>query len=158
MIRICVRRRWTLTPLIALTLSGCVASAAGAPFEGIRPSGPNGYRVVLYRPDAFTNKAAYPTVFVDDVEKGTLRNGGFLELDLAPGAHKIRLERRMTWSGAQVLEVSLENGTTAFYRIGSAVTDIRALGPAIAVTKEISIQRVTNDLALSDLKTLKASQ
>jgi hypothetical protein len=147
-----------LPMLVGIGVLGCAASASGPGYPGVRPVTTEGYRIVIYRPSTFVNKAAYPNVYVDGELKGTLRNGGYLELDVPPGAHKIKLQRRMTWDGSQEFDVVADSKTTVFYRLGSRLVGVSGVGSSVFVTKGLSLTAAEAELALAELKLLKASQ
>jgi hypothetical protein len=145
----------------AVTLVSCASGASGPEFSTIAPmqaSMPSSFRLVVYRPKEVTNKYAYPILYVDGVERGALRAAGFVDFQVDTGVHTIKLTRRMSWDGTQEFKVSGMAGSTVYYRVGSAVTNIRSVGTAIAVSKEISITRVEDSFAVTELKGLRRSE
>jgi hypothetical protein len=55
------------------------------------------------------------TIEVDGVDRGTIKAGGTLLLEVPAGAHVVRA--RIDWSGSRHLNINTEPGQTAYVRI-----------------------------------------
>lgn len=72
--------------LFLFILGGC--AAPGPVFEPLAMN-ENTSTVYIYRPSKFAGGGTYPHVYLNGIEQGPLRNGGYLAFHIDPGIHKI---------------------------------------------------------------------
>jgi len=148
-----------LTFISPSLLSGCAAT--GQNFSGFQSQSDNSAVIVIYRPDLFRAGGQSVIVSVDSKEVGILRNAGWLSVPTTQGEHSIKLDERFRlWQKETVLKVEtkqsesialrvLPGGMTGLYPIPSG--PVMTFGPW-------TIQQVSNEVALTELKSLKESK
>lgn len=79
-------------------LQGCSTMATGPQFA-VSASPPEGKaEIYVYRPDQEYAKAAAPDLTIDGAKVGTIQNGGYMMLNVAPGQHTIDIPYNFwTW-------------------------------------------------------------
>jgi hypothetical protein len=112
--------------------------------------------VVIYRPSFSQGSASSLRVTVDDVEYGSLKNGGWLSLAVPPGQRLIKVIQFDIFDRVSSVSVSAEQGKTVFVRVlpGS----FRVVAPAVPVIGSRPVEVVPEEDALKDLSTLKESR
>jgi hypothetical protein len=98
-------RNATLVAVIALSgavASGCAESASGPVFSGEAILQPNATHLYIFRDHVtYLAQAPYisrPPVVIDGRVIGTLPNGGYLAVTLAPGQHQITIGSGRYWT------------------------------------------------------------
>jgi hypothetical protein len=98
---------------IALIVAGCAHS--GPRFELRQAQDKDAAVVYLYRVSQFTASALHPDVILDGAPWGTIDNGGYARLELAPGRHKLEVKARKDLNHG-VAWLELESGREYFLK------------------------------------------
>ena len=119
--------------LLFLLLIGCVAT--GTRFNesiAINSENNNVATVILYRPTDWFGIGVSPTIYIDDIKKGTLSNGGFASIDLPLGTHTFSAKWNFLTRpfGTTDTEISLElkENRAYFLRFGIIDRDFMIIG------------------------------
>lgn len=140
-------------------LSGCAAT--GQSFSGFQITPENSAVIVVYRPDLFRAGGQSVRVTVDNKEVGVLKNAGWLSIPTTHGAHAVTLDERFTlWQKSTVLKVESQPGESITLRVlPGGITGLYPMpsGPVMTFGPW-TIQQVSNEVALIELKNLKESQ
>lgn len=74
-------------------------------------------KIVIKRSSEFRNKARKIPVYINDVQKTMIADGGIEEIELAAGTYKV--QAKIDWCGSPALEVSIAENETRFLRLSS---------------------------------------
>lgn len=72
---------------VSLILAAC--GATGKPFSALEAPSEGQSRLYIYRPAAFTGSAMNYDVYAGEQRLGSIRNGGYISKELAPGDYEI---------------------------------------------------------------------
>lgn len=154
----------TYLKLLGLILSlslftGCAAT--GQSFSGFQSISDKSAVIVIYRPDLFRAGGQSVKVSVDNKEVGVLRNAGWLSFPTTDGEHSITLDERFRlWQKGTVLKVEAKQGEQIALRVlPGGMTGIFPMpsGP-VTTFGPWTIQQVSTEVALAELKSLKESK
>ncbi len=106
---------------LSILIAGCASSLkpSGGSYSENKPASDQA-KLILYRTGGAMLKMETPIVLVDGKEIGTLPDGGFLEIDTAPGVHafEIRKYGEAAWRfKPHNFKVSMQGGTTQFIEL-----------------------------------------
>lgn len=123
--------------LLLLLVAGCAAN--GPRYNNDVNASTEKENLYIYRPYAFLSGALSADVYVDGNYKGTLKNGGFLKLNVSEGGHSIRV-------GKSSVNYSLSDNKSFFrYTYGWA------LFFSIPIVPE-TLEAADKDIAIGELK------
>ncbi|GIO16160.1 hypothetical protein J19TS2_57150 [Cohnella xylanilytica] len=89
--------------------------------------GTNSAYIEISRTSQYVNKIRSYEVIVDDIERGTIQDGGTMKIELEPGEHEIRL--KIDWCGSNRLAFRLQDNEVRKFRCGSPIKGWRYLSP-----------------------------
>ena len=151
--------RAILLAIFIIMLSGC--SASGERFNGFQPVANNKSAVYIYRPSEFFQGGTWPTVFIDGVEKFSLKNGGYIFSNLTSGKHEIKIGATSffdNWSFKDVVgTIDVEEGKTYYLRFDVKFKDAASYGSVISFSGAAGLIEVSKEQAELDLKELSSS-
>lgn len=136
--------------------SGC--DSQGASFELNTPK--DGMALVyVYRPKAFYQKNAWPDLYINNIEYGQLRNGGFLKIETDPGTQLIEARQTNILTSWQISDLSISADCPAdqvcFVRVLAEMQDVYIVGSVGGATGKGHISIVPESQALQEIATLK---
>jgi hypothetical protein len=82
--------RTKLLCVLLVASSGIACGASGPAFQREEPSETEG-TIYIYRPDEICLSGQSPTVALDNVPIGRLKNGGYLWRRVEPGVHTVKI-------------------------------------------------------------------
>ena len=91
--------------LLCFSLTGCIAT--GAHFSGLEEIPQGKSEVYIYRESKMVAAIIASDVIIDGEKKATLKNGGYVKINLTPGTHKIVINKSEGLLG----KLSPESGT-----------------------------------------------
>ena len=139
----------TLAFVIGAILTGC-ASAPGAKFSGLQNVLPSTAELIIYRQSAFFAIGQTMPVLVDGNKVGELYNGSYLQQQLAPGNHAIKVTTGAFGKSAEAT-VQLAAGERKFLHF-----DLGPLANVFFVGD--SLEERSDADAMVDLKTLSSAK
>jgi hypothetical protein len=105
---------------LSILIAGCsTVKPSGGSYSENKPASDQA-KLILYRTGGTLLKIETPIVLLDGKEIGTLPDGGFLEIDTAPGvrAFEIRKYGEKAWRfNPYNFKVSMQGGTTQFIEL-----------------------------------------
>jgi len=145
--------------LAIFILSGCAAT--GKNFSTLEPLSSSEATVYIYRPSKFFQGGTWPTVFIDGEERFTLKNEGYVFIDLSPGEHEIKIGKShffANWMFSDVnRKLNVESNKRYYLRLDLNFENIHSIGNAMSISGSIRLVDVPEQQALPDLKSLKLS-
>lgn len=102
-----------------LLITGC--AEAPAQFDIRQTRSDNAAVVLIYRPDAMANIMISPEVLVDGKPVFVIHNNQYHALQLAAGAHRIRLDLTERYQGEHEITLDTRIGQSYFLRIDTAM-------------------------------------
>ena len=145
--------------LALMLLTGC--SASGEKFQNTQQAENNKGIVYIYRPSAFFAAAAWPTVFVNDEKQYSLKNKGYVLLELTPGQHTIRIGSAHFFSNWSMRDVSslvdVKANETTFLKFTVQFEDMATFGNTVAVSGSAGLVQVPKNIAIREMRELKSS-
>lgn len=145
--------------LSSFFLGGCAAT--GQSFSGFQSQSDNSAVIVIYRPDLFRAGGQSVRVSVDNKEVGVLRNAGWLSVPTTQGEHSIKLDERFRlWQKETVLKIETKQGESIALRVlPGGMTGLYPISSGPVMTfGPWTIQQVSNEVALTELNSLKESK
>lgn len=109
--------RWTLVLGIVLLLQACMA--LGPKFEPLTTPAASVSKIVAYRSANFINSAITPDLYVNGAKVASITNGGYVVLDLTPGAHRIHLSLP-GWTGEATSFATTRGGDITYFRVATS--------------------------------------
>ena len=103
-----MRRHLTILILLAAVVSGCASFVASGPVfdeKVLRES--DSATFFVYRPEHFFFAGRVPNLFVDEVDRGSLRDGGYMSVAVQPGTHTLTLRGDIFWWPVKPLTVNV---------------------------------------------------
>ena len=150
--------RTAATLASALLAAACAGEPAAPDASGTAPAQLDGAVVVLYRPHADARTGDYPFVYVDDVRKGPLPDGGMLVTEVSAGSHRILLANPAMWEGRQYWPVNAMAGRRYFYRLRSGEFPDEETASARYLSKDTRVDEVPEDAASAEIEALQPAE
>ena len=141
----------TLALVIGTILTGC-ASAPGAKFSGLQTVPPSTAELIIYRQSAFFAMGQSMPVLVDDNKVGELYNGSFLQQQITPGSHAVKVTTGAFGKSAEAT-VQIAAGERKFLHfdfVTGPLANIFFVGD--------SLEERGDAAAMADLKTLSSAK
>jgi hypothetical protein len=83
---------------VALLLGGCASFVAEGPaFDEKLLKTSDSATFFVYRPEHFFFAGRIPNLFIDEIDRGKLRDGGYMSVDVQPGTHTLTLHGDIFW-------------------------------------------------------------
>lgn len=141
----------TLALVIGTILTGC-ASAPGAKFSGLQNVPPSTAELIIYRQSAFFAMGQSMPVLIDGNKIGELYNGSYLQQQLTPGNHAIKVTTGVFGKSAEanVQIVAGERKFLHFDFVTGPLANVFFVGDSLE-------ERGAAD-AMADLKTLSSAK
>ena len=141
----------TLAFVIGVILTGC-ASAPGAKFSGLENVPPSTAELIIYRQSAFFAMGQTVPVLVDGNKVGELYNGSYLQQQLAPGSHAIKVTTGAFGKSAEAtMQISAgERKFLHFDFVTGPLANIFFVGDSLKERSDAD--------AMADLKTLSSAK
>jgi hypothetical protein len=126
--------------------------ATGPKFSGLQPAPSNAALVYVYRPHFYSNRNAYPYLYIDGVQKEVMRDSGYLVYQVEPGERKIEIKgSMMIWGPRELtLHPTLAAGNRYFF-------ELRSDNPAFREMQYV-FRQVSEAEALAELGSLSLSE
>ena len=146
--------------MMVLLLTAC--SAAGPKFQDHALSKAENAVVYIYRPTKTVNCCVAPKVYINQIPKSALKNGGYVVYELPAGKHEIVVGDGSFGFTPEKLNLSLSSGEIVYLKwvIGSlSQFDILAVGNIAAgtSTRDYHLLKYPSNEALLEIKELKLS-
>ena len=144
-----------------LWLTSCAAT--GPKFKEHSLVKPDNAVVYIYRPTKTVNCCVAPKVYINQVPKADLKNGGYLVYELSAGKYEIVVGDGSYGFTPETLNLSLAAGESVYLKWvigGLSQLDIMAIGN-IAVgnsSRDYYLLQYPNEKAILEIKELKLSQ
>ena len=116
-----MRQRLTVLFLLAAVVSGCASFvASGPPFDEKIFLESDSATFFVYRPEHFFFAGRVPNLYVDEVDRGSLRDGGYMSFNVQPGTHTLTLRGDIFWWPVQPLtvKINVSSNQKYFLRLG----------------------------------------
>ncbi len=138
--------------ILVFLIQGCVNLPRCE--DPIVPSASSSSRIIVYRESKLMGFGAFQYVGVNQCLLGMLKNGSYLQYELAPGKNLVSVYNDV---GVKRFEMALmlEPQSTVFLKFRFDVTDTLVSTGAILVAGKESLEIVTKEQALSELKELE---
>ena len=149
--------------LILITILNSACMATGPIFTPQQLSDGGNALIYVYRPSRFTNAAGAPEITVDGVRKGSLKNGGYLAIEVKPGEHSVvQVYSYITWAlKAEPILIKAEPKKEYFIilDINGSVESLGATpsGGIYMINKSAYFHEVEVSVGLSGIRELKQS-
>lgn len=147
--------KWCGSLCAALSLIGC-AMAFGPKFKP-EASSRGEAMVYIYRMPSLSGSmlGATPAVFLDGAHVGTLKNGGYIPLEVSPGKHKITLQSTLFGKarGNVVGNIQFEiaEDETRYFEFMQVTTDYNRYGKTDVAQVKFHFLEAPENLALKKL-------
>jgi len=79
----------------------------------------NKTKIILTRHSAWMNRLRSYTVYIDNREAGSIRNGSSEEFSIAPGAHQVQC--KMAWYSSQPFTVNVDENKIEYLVVKSGI-------------------------------------
>ena len=151
--------------ILLLIFSICLAacSASGPKYTQHYAQANTAAVVYVYRPQRVVNCCVAPAVYINGVENGSLKNGGYLVFELLKGDHTVTVGDGSYGFSAQTVSLSIEPGGVHYLKwvIGSLsqfdVLVIGGIGAAYA-QRDYHLFEIPLEHAVNEIKELKLSK
>ena len=139
---------------IVMMLAGC--GATGPKFAPTTDPASDKSLLYVYRPSASVLGARLAVIEIDDVRIASMREGGYVEIRLVPGVHRIRQHWASYMSEEPLFkpisrEVSLEPGGKTYVRLQSLKIPAVGRNGLPGFRAEWRLDRVREALALPEI-------
>ena len=78
---------------VLVAILGCLVvacAATGPKFQSLQQGAQGSSYVYIMRPKGYVGGMTYPSIYIDEVKVGDLKNGGYLLESLKSGTHKLK--------------------------------------------------------------------
>lgn len=153
--------RWCVILWIASTSIGC-ATAFGPKFRPIKPS-QNKAIAYVYRMPSLSGSmlSATPAVLLDGERVGTLKNGGYVPIEMSPGKHIVTLQNtlfgRARGNDIGKIELEVVEGEARYFEFMQITTDYDRYGETEVAQVRFHFFEVPEKLALKKLQRTRLS-
>jgi hypothetical protein len=151
-----------VTIFFMILVAGC--TAPGPKFSGLEPVSQNLGQVYFYRMSNFVGSANAYEILIDDKKVASLKNAGYLKLDLAPGQHTIiakpSISTALSIGRPAYEQIVVEPGKRYFFlfSIGSRLGGPTGSATATLYVNSNTLNPVSEDVAIRDMAELGYSE
>lgn len=142
--------------VVLVAICGCLAgcNASGSIFSGLPPIKANEAQIVLYRPNDLCGGGMGQDIFIDDIKRSGLANGGYVLFEVDPGYHKIRVQLT-PFSGLLIalspveVSIDIQPGKSYFLRYS-------IICEGYPTHQKFILEHMSTDIGITEIKDLKS--